>query len=528
VRLIRSLAVIALVAGSLAGCEWITNASHACGQGARNPMISGTGRYVVFSAVCVGDPVTGGPLNGVGAGPLGLSVEQLYVRDLRTGVTTGVTYATDGGPANNAVTDAAVSDDGQRVVFASSANNLVPGDTNDTGDVFVRDLVTGVTTRLSETSVGVQGNRSSSEPSMTADGRTVSFVTQATNLVPGAPTGGGIYLVDVASRAISLALAGGAPSFPLGGIAPDGGRLLMTHYTSVGTRGLFVRDLQTGVETRVDIDRNGGEPDGEPMTPSISAGGRFVAWTTNASDIVNSDGADSIDVFVRDLSAGTTRRVSAPITGLDDWIWAQDSQISRDGRFVGFWVSAPDYNGLPSPLHQYYVADLHSGTIAVASATADGTPSDWGDVAPSLSLSGDGRYLAFASDAKNLDDNDDGVVDIYVRFVVRPKVTASAPTSIPRGATTTVTLSGTGFISGAAVPPDPAPRTTIAVSGAGLTVNSVTVVDAKTLKVSISAAASAATGPRDVTPSNPGTGPGPGADRGSTGPTCAGCLTVTG
>lgn len=511
VRRIRSVAVLVLIAGSLVGCDWITNASHACQYGAREPAMSGTGRYVVFSAVCVGDPVTGGALSGVGVGSLGQAVSQLFVRDLRDDVTTGVTYATGGGASTNTAVQPVVSDDGRYVVFASPASDLVAGDTNGTSDVFVRDTVQGTTTRLSETSTGVQGNAASDRPAIAADGHTVSFVSRATNLVPNGPAGGGIYVEDIATRAISLPYPIASTSDSVaGGISGDGLHLLENRFHLGAQTGIYVRDLGTATDSpRVDLDRTGGPPNGESTSPGISGDGRFVTWTTSAEDVVGGDARGSLDVFVRDLQAGTTRRVSAPLTGQSGSKDAQGSRISRNGRFVAFWATDPDGSGDPD---QCYVTEVTTGTLWTASATANGTPSDGICVNPAIS--GDGRYVAFASDAKNLDDNDDGVTDVYVRFVIRPVVTSATPSSITRGATTTVTLHGSGFLNGA----------TVAVSGAGLNVGATTVVDSRTLTVSITAAPDAPTGARDVTPTNPGTGPG--TDRGSTGRACAGCLTV--
>ena len=512
VRLIRSCAGVALLVGLLVGCDWVTNASHACTYGASDPVMSGTGRFVVFSAVCVTDPVAGGPLDGTGVGPLGLSVTQLFVRDLRTDVTTGVTYATGGGPSTNTAIHPVVSDDGRFVVFESPATDLVPGDTNGVTDVFARDVVAGTTVRLSETSTGVQGNGHSYEPAIAADGSTVSFVSRSSNLVPNGPAGGGIYVENVLTRVISLPVqVGGTTSSMSGGISADGVHLLVSRYAQFGAQiGIFVRDLGTGTESsRVDVNRTGGPPNGESDHAAISADGRYVAWETTAGDVVSGDASSSLDVFVRDVQTGTTRRVSAPITGQVNGRSALDPRLSRTGRFVAFWATAPSGTSEPS---QCYIADLAAGTVDVASATGDGTPAD--SLCNQLSLSGDGRYLAFASAAKNLDDNDDGVADIYVRFVVRPIVTSATPSSIPRGATTTVTLHGSGFATG----------TTVAFSGPGITVGPVTIVDARTLTVGLTVASGAATGSRDVTPTNPGTGPGP--NRGSVGRACSGCLTV--
>src|SRR3989440_488453 len=158
-----------------------------------------------------------------------------------------------------------ISADGRFVAFYSSAANLVGSDTNGVRDVFVRDRKTGKTTRVSVDSHGAQGNGDSEGPSISADGRFVAFLSSASNLVGG---------------------------------------------DTNGVRDVFVRDRKTGKTRRVSVDSHGAQGKGASFVPSISANGRFVAFSSVANNLVGGDTNTASDVFVRDRKTGKTRRGS--------------------------------------------------------------------------------------------------------------------------------------------------------------------------------------------------------------------------
>ena len=151
----------------------------------------------------------------------------------------------------------AISADGRFVAFVSFATNLVPGDTNDATDVFVRDRQTGTTRRVSLGPGGVQGNGGSAGPAISANGRFVAFFSAATNLVPG---------------------------------------------DTNGTADVFVRDRQTGTTRRVSLGPGGVQGDGDSVGAAISADGRFVAFESDATNLVPGDTNGAPDVFVRSLA----------------------------------------------------------------------------------------------------------------------------------------------------------------------------------------------------------------------------------
>jgi Tol biopolymer transport system component len=139
-----------------------------------NATISADGRYVAFESRA--SNLVPAYNNGTW---------DIFVHDRQTGQTSRVSVASDRSQANNYSWAPAVSPDGRFMAFSSGASNLVPGDTNDVGDVFVHDRQTGQTSRVSVASDGTEGNSHSGWPSISADGRTVAFESWASTLVPG-------------------------------------------------------------------------------------------------------------------------------------------------------------------------------------------------------------------------------------------------------------------------------------------------------------------------------------------------------
>jgi Tol biopolymer transport system component len=142
--------------------------------GSSYPGISADGRYVTF--VSGASNLVRGDTN---------AVEDAFVRDRRRGTTTRISVSTKRAQADGYSYQTKINASGRYVTFGSAAANLVPGDTNGEQDVFVRDVRTGVTTRQSVTARGTQANNACLEPAISADGRHVGFMSWSSNLVPG-------------------------------------------------------------------------------------------------------------------------------------------------------------------------------------------------------------------------------------------------------------------------------------------------------------------------------------------------------
>ncbi len=197
--------------------------------------------------------------------------------------------------------DGAASADGRYVAFESVSTNLVANDTNASADIFLHDTQMGTTTRVSVDSSGTQADGTSSSPRISADGRYVVFSSGATNLV-------------------------------------------MNDTNMVND--VFLHDTQTGSTTRVSVDALGNELNGATHDAAISADGLYVAFYSDATNLVPGDTNNDADTFVRDTQSNTTIRVSVAADGSEANRFSQIVGMSRDGRYVLFY--SPATNLLPA------------------------------------------------------------------------------------------------------------------------------------------------------------------------------------
>jgi Tol biopolymer transport system component len=293
----------------------------------------------------------------------------IFVHDLATGLTIRVSVASSGGEANNDSYHPSISGDGTVVAFESYASNLVAGDVNGTIDAFVHDGATGATELMNVDSSGLPGNGASRFPAVSADGRVVAFWSDSTNLVPG-----------------------------------DGNH----------QRDVFIHDRVSGATERVSVDSSGAESNGQSFAPSISADGRIVVFLSDATNLVPGDTNGATDVFVHDRTSGFTERVNVDSAGHQADDASASLAVSGDGRTVAFhsWASnlvAGDANQAPD----IFVHDRQTGVTELASVDSTGAQGNSGSELPSLS--DDGQIVAFDSDASNLVSSDtNGVTDAFV------------------------------------------------------------------------------------------------------------------
>ena len=295
------------------------------------PSMSSDGRYIAFTT---GMSLVPDDMNGI---------SDVYVYDRGTRTFARMSQTSGGQRANGASRNARISADGRYVVFESIANNLAPDDTNANLDVFRHDRITGETVRVSVATGGGQGTGGSTEPRISDDGNRIVFASTAFDLVGNDANG-----------------------------ASD----------------VFVRDIAAGTTTRVSVSTTGGDADLPSTEPAISGDGRFVAFTSGATNLVAGDTNALGDVFVRDLAAGTTLRVSVGSTGGEANQASSGASLSRDGRFVSFLSSATNLvAGVTGTTA--YVRDTQALTTTHPPVTGSML---WAQ------LSADGRYLTtFAS-----------------------------------------------------------------------------------------------------------------------------------
>jgi Tol biopolymer transport system component len=394
--------------------------------GAVDGLISRNGRYVVFGSAS-------GNLIGGGADTNGAA--DVFRRDLQTGETVRVNIP-DGGigespnPAE-AFGSMAISADGRYVAFVSLADNLIgPGnDTNGGRDVFVHDTVTLGTERVNLAfGGGESGPVSDTDIDMSDDGRFVVFISDASDLLaPGADTNGvsdvfvrdrlngttervsvgagGIEANDFSGYKVGISGDGNVVLFESDATNLVAGTLPATTYTYVHNRAAGVTELLAYLHSSF-----GGAPlTGDLLPAGISFDGRYIAFSAGDGVLPITQDANGLnDVFVRDRQTGAVQRVSVASDGSkgaggagSTFITSGDS-LSADGRYVVF---ASDMTNLaPGPLTagDVYLHDRVAGTTRRINLAADGTAADLGSAFSPISISADGRRIAFDSQATTL------------------------------------------------------------------------------------------------------------------------------
>ena len=341
--------------------------------------------------------------------------------------------------------DPSISADGRFVAFRSFASNLVPGDTNDAPDIFVRNLLTNTTTRVSVDSAGNQGNSFSGSPSISADGRFVAFSSFGSNLVPGNTNtgpGNNIFVRDLLTNTttrVSVNSPDQGQTFGSGSPSISSNGRFVAFVSGVsnvksGTSDIFVRDLLTNTITPVSVDSTGNQRKGFfSGNPSISADGRFVAFESTDSDQIFPGFNDSNkqNIFVRDLSTNTTTDVSVDLAGNLGENFSGIPSISADGRFVAFRsfgsnLVPGDTNNQPD----IFVRDLSTKTTTLVSVNSAGNQGNSSSGIPAISA--DGRFVVFKSDASNFVPEDtNNQPDIFVRDLLT-KTTTRVSGDLPR------------------------------------------------------------------------------------------------
>lgn len=327
------------------------------------------------------------------------------------------------------------SGNGRYVLFGSSASTLVAGDTNGVQDVFLRDRSTGITERISVGIGGVEANGPSSPGSISADGRYVTFESSASNLVHGDEPDG-FFETFLQDRRTGLTVRAGI-------------RLVSTHYwpywSSVSNDGSYAA-LVAGNDVFLwhfqwDGQYSNRRWIAEGYYPSISGNGRYVIFGSYQADLVPNDVPDTFDLFIWDRFSRTYRRVAENIEAQG----ATFASISRDGRWVAFLAQQP-----PEPGQQFgdvhaFLWDGTTGQTRLVSTNAAGVEADRASYA--VSVSDDGRYVAFTSTATNLapgDNPDAWDLDLYVKDMQTGAIESVTGQTPGRGMTTDPALSDDG------------------------------------------------------------------------------------
>ena len=324
----------------------------------------------------------------------------------------------------------AVSADGRYVAFESDAWNLVANDVNAKRDIFLRDTDLNTTQRVSVTSGGVQANGLSTTAAISADGLYVAFESLATNLVADDTNfTRDIFWHDIVgdtTRRVSVSSTNGesnAVSFDAA-ISPDGQYVAfesdannLLSGDSNALRDVFLHDTGTGATVRVSVNSNEEQAvGGDSAAAAVSSNGRYVAFQSAATNLVTVDDNFVFDIFRRDTTPpGETIRVSVTSLSAQANFQSVNPDISADGRYVVFESDASDLvAGDTNAARDIFVRDTLLNTTERVSISDDELEAN---LASSVAaISDDGRYVAFQSVATNLvSPATNGLTHIFVR-----------------------------------------------------------------------------------------------------------------
>lgn len=374
--------------------------------GCNQPAISADGRFSCFASPAAN--LVANDTNGVG---------DIFVHDRQTGQTTRVSVNSAGAQANGQSGRPDISADGRFVVFESSATNLVAGDTNGLLDVFCHDRQTGQTERVNLGAAGQQALAFCNMPSISADGRFVAFQSDDNALVPGNTClGKDVFLRDrqlgtttLVTTSIYTGQTFTSRQNPR--ISDDGSTVVFDSAADDlvgndlnGVNDVFAWTRLTGGISLVSLDSAGNQGNGQSLEANVTADGRFVVFTSGATNFGAGTGPNNgngFDIFVRDRLLGVTSCVSITTSGAAITGFAQGGTITDDGNQVAFWSNATnlvanDTNGV----YDCFLRDRAAGTTIRVSVSSSGLQARTQSSEPVIA--GGGRYVGFTSAAENI------------------------------------------------------------------------------------------------------------------------------
>jgi len=397
-----------------------------------NPIISADGRYVVFVTVAT-DLVGGIDINN--SADVIRWDSATNQRELVSIVPFGAATGDAGSGTTTFGRGYDISDDGRYVVFFSLASNLTNfGDTNNVGDIFLRDMQGGLTSLISRNRFGSIANNRSVDPSISADGQTIAFASLATDIV--ASDGNNnydvfVYNAQTGTQCASVVAAGtgatGSSFSASAQITKDGSRvsyysisqdLTNTIFPIDTPMQLYVRDLGLGLNLLVSVNMAGNGPANATISSggafenlngsNISANGRYVTFETRASNLTAVPTNSSINIFRRDLGTGRTELVTVNSSGTgsgtqNSFAGTRGRGMSRDGRFVIFTgVNSNMVSDYPAAaVGALYVRDMLGGVTTLLTLNNAGTAGSTGGIGFSV-ISTNGKSVVFTSVASDL------------------------------------------------------------------------------------------------------------------------------
>ena len=338
-----------------------------------------------------------------------------------------ISLASDGVESNGFSSGVSIADDGRYIIFSSDATNLVPNDTNNSNDIFIYDRSNQTVELINFAPNDTVADAPVSIGSISGDSRYITFASNASNLVANDTNEQrDIFVYDRTAKTterISVASDGTqANDLNLFNAISDDGRYvayesmasnLVANDTN-GQRDIFVYDRNEKTTERINVASNGTQANNHASLDSISDDGRYITFSSDATNLVPNDTNGQSDVFVYDRNKKTTERISVASDGTQANSSSSFGSISGDGRYVAFESAATnlvanDTNGL----NDIFVYDRNEKTteqISVANNSSEPNGNSYG-----ASISDDGQYIAYVSEADNLvEDDTNQRADIFV------------------------------------------------------------------------------------------------------------------
>lgn len=386
--------------------DWVSYGSAAGNGASQRPSVSNDGRYVAFESSA--DNLVKNDTN---------AQTDVFLKDTLNGTIRRISTDSDGVQADAASLNAKVSADGRYVVFQSQATNLAPDDHNAALDVYLKDTLSGDTSRISSNAIGDAGNGDSYNASLSTNGRFVVFTSQASDLVAGDTNGySDVFVRDTLNGSTARVSTSDTKAEVHGDsdnakITADGHYVVFQSYASdlVAQDGnnapdIFLKDRITGRTTCLSVDSTGHSGNGGSYNPVITPDGRYVAFQSTASNLVAGDTNGVSDIFWMDLQTGTVKRIDKNFLGGETNGPSYTPSIADDGHSVAFSSTATNLvGGDGNGVNDVFVAYVAGGMTRL-SISASGVQGDAASGTPIIS--GDGNRVVFASDATNLVAND--------------------------------------------------------------------------------------------------------------------------
>jgi len=387
-----------------------------------SPSINADGRYVAFSSPA--NNLVEEDTNGM---------FDIFVHNRTTNITERVSINSSKEEGNKNSLYPSISANGCDIAFESKASNLVSGDTNGQSDIFIYHCESRQTERISTGISESQANDASTDPSLSPDGRYIAFTSKAINLVADDANGEtDVFVYDretgITEQASVTATGTGGNDTSQHPSISEGGRIIafesrahnLTDNDANGKADIFIYNRESKIVQRISTDSTGIEGNGDSEHPSISADGRYIAFASDADNLVSDDTNEVADIFLYDRKTHTLQRVSVNFSGAEGNGFSASPNISADGRYVTFQSNASnliptDTNGI----FDIFVYDRNTHETRRVSVNSEGIESNNSSETPSISA--DGHYVAFKSYASNLVPRDSNKKsDIFVQGPNKP------------------------------------------------------------------------------------------------------------